>query len=66
LEEISMDNINPNMSNEEKEKLINSLSKEDKAKLNEVLNDKEKLNDILKSPMAKALMKQFLKGGKNG
>ena len=29
-------------------------------------NDKEKLNDILKSPMANALMKQFLKGGKNG
>ena len=35
-------------------------------RVREVLNNKEKLNDILKSPMAKALMKQFLKGGKNG
>ena len=44
----------------------NGISRTNVTKLNEVLNDKEKLNDILKSPMAKALMKQFLKGGKNG
>ncbi len=61
-----MDNINPNMSKEEKEKLVNSLSNEDKAKLNAILNDKEKLDEVLKSPMAKALMKKFLGGGKNG
>ncbi len=61
-----MDNINPNMSKREKEKLVNSLSNEDKAKLNAILNDKEKLDEVLKSPMAKALMKKFLGGGKNG
>lgn len=61
-----MDNISPNMSKEEKEKLVNSLSNEDKAKLNAILNDKEKLDEVLKSPMAKALMKKFLGGGKNG
>lgn len=61
-----MDNINPNMSKKEKEKLVNSLSNEDKAKLNAILNDKEKLDEVLKSPMAKALMKKFLGGGKNG
>ena len=61
-----MDNINPNMSKEEKEKLVNSLSNEDKAKLDAILNDKEKLDEVLKSPMAKALMKKFLGGGKNG
>lgn len=61
-----MDNINPNMSKMEKEKLVNSLSNEDKAKLNAILNDKEKLDEVLKSPMAKALMKKFLGGGKNG
>ena len=47
-----------------KEALLNSLSKEDKEKLNEVLNDKQKLESILKSPMASALLKAL--GGKNG
>ena len=46
------------------DKLINSLSNEDKQKLNEILNDKNALNEILKSPQAAAIMKAL--GGKNG
>ncbi len=47
------------------QKLINSLSKEQKQKLNSVLNDKEALENLLKSPQALALLKMF-GGGKNG
>ncbi len=47
------------------EKLINNLSSEQKEKLNAVLNDKEALEKVLKSPQALALMKLF-GGGKNG
>lgn len=47
------------------EKLINNLSAEQKEKLNAVLNDKEALEKVLKSPQALALMKLF-GGGKNG
>lgn len=47
------------------EKLINNLSSEQKQKLNAVLNDKEALEKVLKSPQALALLKLF-GGGKNG
>ena len=43
--------------------LINSLSAEDKQKLNDILSDKQKLNEALKSPQAEAILK-FLQGGK--
>lgn len=49
----------------DKDALINSLSKEDKEKLNAVLNDKNALNAALKSPEAMAIMKALF-GGKNG
>lgn len=45
--------------------LINGLSEEDKKKLNSVLEDKQKLSEILKSSKARLLMKALL-GGKNG
>lgn len=48
-----------------KEELLNSLSSDDKAKLNSILNDKASLEKLLKSPEALAIMK-MLKGGKNG
>lgn len=50
----------------DKNSLINSLSEEEKAKLNAVLNDKQALAEALKSPIAKMLMKKFLGGGNNG
>lgn len=46
------------------DKLINNLSPEDKQKLLNVMNDKEAMNNILKSPKAQAILKLF--GGKNG
>lgn len=46
------------------DKLINNLSHEDKQKLLNVMNDKEAMNNILKSPKAQAILKLF--GGKNG
>lgn len=44
--------------------LVKSLSNEDKQKLLNVMNDKQAMSDILKSPQAQALLKLF--GGKNG
>lgn len=44
--------------------LVNSLSKEDKRKLLNIMNDKQAMSDILKSPQAQALLKLF--GDKNG
>lgn len=46
--------------------LINSLSNEDKQKLNSVLNDKSALETVLKSPQAAAILKMLSGGGKNG
>lgn len=37
----------------------NNLSKEQAQKLNDVLSDKNKLNELLSSPMAQELMKKF-------
>ena len=46
------------------DKLINTLSPEDKQKVLNIMNDKAAMNEILKSPKAQALLKLF--GGKNG
>ena len=48
------------------DKLINSLSPEDKQKLNSVLNDKKAIESVLKSPQAAAILKMLSGGGKNG
>lgn len=45
--------------------LVNNLSNEDKQRLNNILNDKEQLEKVLKSPQAQMLLKLF-GGGKNG
>jgi len=46
--------------------LVNSLSQEDKQKLNNILSDKKALENLLKSPQAQALMKMLKKGNNNG
>ncbi len=51
--------------NKDKETLINSLSMEDKQKLNQVLSDKNALENLLKTPEAQSLMRSLF-GGKNG
>ena len=45
--------------------LVKNLSDTDKQKLESILYDKEKLEQVLKSPQAKMLFKMF-GGGKNG
>ncbi|MGI6279970.1 MAG: hypothetical protein ACOYJS_05360 [Acutalibacteraceae bacterium] len=47
-------------------KLLNSLSEEDRKKVNAVLSDKEALANILKSPQAAAIMKLLSGNDKNG
>ncbi|MBR4123650.1 MAG: hypothetical protein IKT93_04460 [Clostridia bacterium] len=63
--ELNLNDIEKLKSEGNTEKLINNLSPEQKEKLNAVLNDKEALEKVLKSPQALALMKLF-GGGKNG
>ena len=46
------------------DRLVNSLSAEDKQKFLKLMSDKQAMSDILKSPQAQALLKLF--GGKNG
>ncbi len=46
--------------------LLKSLSESDKQKLNSVLNDKEAMEKLLKSPQAAAIMKMLSKGKNNG
>ncbi len=45
--------------------LVNSLSPEDREKLNRVMSDKESMEKLLKSPQAQLILKSVLKGGKN-
>ena len=59
------DTLSDAVKRKDKDALINSLSKEDREKLNSVLNDKSALNAALKSPEAKAIIKALF-GGKNG
>ena len=63
-------NINPETikaaKSGDKNALLNSLSAEDKNKLEAALSNKEMLNALLKSPQAAAILKQLANGGKNG
>ena len=61
--ELNSDILNAAKSGDKKA-LFDKLSIEDKEKLNQILNDKQQLENILKSPMAAALLKAL--GGKNG
>lgn len=47
-------------------RLINSLSNDDKQKLNSILADKSKLEAVLNSPQAAAIFKMLSGGKKNG
>ncbi len=63
-------NINPETlkaaKSGDKNALINSLSAEDKKKIESILSNKEMLNSLLKSPQAAAILKSLSNGGKNG
>ena len=64
---LSRDSINRAADGKDITPLVNSLSPEDREKLNRVMSDKESMEKLLKSPQAQALLKSILKGGgKNG
>ena len=46
--------------------IMNSLSQEDRNKINNLLNDKASLSALLKSPQALEILKKRSLGGKNG
>ncbi len=63
---LDKDTISKAAKNGDVSQLVNKLSQEDKQKLNNILSDKQALSEVLNSPQAKALMKMFGKGNKNG
>ena len=46
--------------------ILNSLSPDDREKINKVLSDKASLAALLKSPQAAEILKKLSGGGKNG
>lgn len=55
--------INGAINNNDTGALLNSLSDEDRQKLNRVMSDKKSLEQTLNSPQAQAILKSILKGG---
>ena len=62
---LSRDSINRTADGKDITPLVNSLSPEDREKLNRVMSDKESMEKLLKSPQAQLILKSVLKGGKN-
>lgn len=62
---LSRDSINRAAVGKDITPLVNSLSPEDREKLNRVMSDKESMEKLLKSPQAQLILKSVLKGGKN-
>lgn len=62
---LNRDTINRAADSKDASSLINSLSPEDREKLNKVMSDKESMERLLKSPQAQLILKSVLKGGKN-
>lgn len=62
---LSRDSINRAADGKDITPLVNSLSPEDREKLNRVMSDKESMEKLLKSPQAQLILKSILKGGKN-
>ena len=62
---LSRDTINRAADGKDASALINSLSPEDRERLNKVMSDKESMERLLKSPQAQLILKSVLKDGKN-
>ena len=62
---LSRDTINRAADGKDASSLINSLSPEDRERLNKVMSDKESMERLLKSPQAQLILKSVLKDGKN-
>ena len=63
---INRQTISKAAKNGDTSELVNSLSLEDKQKLNNILSDKQALSELLKSPQSQALLKILKKGNNNG
>ena len=62
-----MNNIDPKLlKTKDPKKLMETLSQKDKETVNKMLNNKEALSQMLKSPEARAIMKMLSGNGKNG
>ena len=59
----SQNNINSNRQNAEK--IVNGLDSEKRSELNSILNNRDKVNEILNSPAAKKIIDK-LNGNGNG
>ena len=62
---LNRDTINRAADSKDASSLINSLSSEDRERLNKVMSDKESMERLLKSPQAQLILKSVLKDGKN-
>lgn len=62
---LSRDTKNRAADSKDASSLINSLSPEDRERLNKVMSDKESMERLLKSPQAQLILKSVLKDGKN-
>ena len=62
---LNRDTINRAADSKDASSLINSLSPEDRERLNKVMSDKESMEMLLKSPQAQLILKSVLKDGKN-
>ncbi len=62
---LSRDTINRAADSKDASSLINSLSPEDRERLNKVMSDKESMEKLLKSPQAQLILKSVLKDGKS-
>ena len=52
--------LKQNMQNGDMSKVLNNMSPKQANKINEILNDKEKTEKLLKTPQAQALLKKLM------
>ena len=60
FEALKKNNITPN---EKMKNILNNMSSKDAEKIKSILNDKSRLESILKSEKAKEIMKNLMKNG---
>ncbi len=60
FEALKKNNITPN---EKMKNILNNMSSKDAEKIKSILNDKSRLESILKSEKAKEIMKKLMKNG---
>ncbi len=56
----SPEKLKQNMQNGDMSKVLNNMNPKQANKINEILNDKEKTEKLLKTPQAQALLKKLM------